>query len=295
MKRASAQAAFTLIELLVVIGIIAVLIAILIPVVGKVRLAAQTANTTNQMHKISAAIQNYHNDFLAYPGALANSEFTPSGNLSQKLGNTSTFFPNFAKYTQSEDMPMALLGGFQFDANGKLDLRPNEVGLGPVSFNTVTVQPRKNAYIERRPEDFTPLLAGKLAQLKQIAELGMNYVDDSEAPEFVDLYSSPRPILYMRANSGGAAGNILYNSKKSGQFKSTFSYDWSTITPYLKTSTPNPDFAGKDETDSNVQAYFTSSSGNTAKGAGAYILIDAGPDRIFGTADDIVVTAGGGQ
>src|SRR5216110_1976560 len=68
---------FTLIELLVVIGIIAVLIAILIPVVGRVRLAAQTANTTNQMHRISAAIQNYFNDFQAYPGVFSNREFTP--------------------------------------------------------------------------------------------------------------------------------------------------------------------------------------------------------------------------
>src|SRR5438105_8250831 len=75
MRRRRGRLGFTLIELLVVIGIIAVLIAILIPVVGRVRLAAQTANTTNQMHRISAAIQTYYHDFNAYPGALPNSAF----------------------------------------------------------------------------------------------------------------------------------------------------------------------------------------------------------------------------
>ena len=42
-------------------------------------------------------------------------------------------------------------------------------------------------------------------------------------------------------------------------------------------------------------SYFGNSSGTAAKSAGSYLLIDAGPDRIFGTNDDIVVGAGGGQ
>jgi hypothetical protein len=33
----------------------------------------------------------------------------------------------------------------------------------------------------------------------------------------------------------------------------------------------------------------------TAKNAGTYMLISAGPDRLFGTGDDIVVGGGGGQ
>jgi len=70
--------AFTMIELLVVIGIIVVLIGLLVPVISKVRLTAKTADVTNQMHRISAAIGNYFNDFQGYPGATANKDFTPS-------------------------------------------------------------------------------------------------------------------------------------------------------------------------------------------------------------------------
>jgi prepilin-type N-terminal cleavage/methylation domain-containing protein len=317
MRRGRGRLGFTLIELLVVIGIIAVLIAILIPVVGRVRLAAQTANTTNQMHRISAAIQVYFNDFLAYPGVFTNKEFTPAGSLNAKLGNTSGSFTNFANYTQSEDMAMALLGGFEIDTSGKFDLVSNEVGMGPISFNTVQVLPRKNAYIDRRPEDFTPLQGGKLVQIKAVTELGLTYINDSEAPEFMDLYATPRPILYMRANAGAVnnANNIFYNSRVTNTFRADICYDIGVIQPYLK-STPNVpnDFHNPADASSGgdgftagnldvskqwVKDYFTSKgtsgTGNTAKNAGSFMLIDAGPDRLFGTADDIIVGAGGGQ
>jgi prepilin-type N-terminal cleavage/methylation domain-containing protein len=319
--------AFTLIELLVVIGIIAVLLAILLPVISKVRTSATTANVTNQMHRISAAIGNYFNDFQAYPGALANKEFTPAGNLSAKLGNTSGSFANFANYTQSEDLVMALRGGFRLDSSNKLDLKPTEVGLGPMSFNTVAVAARKNAYIESIPSEFPPEPRDKTTQIpifKQISmwkdELpGLGYVVDSEAPEFMDSYSSPRPILYLRANASAAAGNAVYNSKIT-PFDPSCSYDLAVIQPYLQKTVPNDDF--HDPTDSTHDAsktgftganldpskktstgtpqrawivdYFSSASGS-AKNAGSYLLLDAGPDRVFGTDDDIIVGAGGGQ
>ena len=136
MKRAIAwRAGFTLIELLVVIGIIAVLIAILIPVVGKVRLAAQTANTTNQMQRISAAIQVYFHDFQAYPGALPNSAFAGAG-------NTAAYVSGLTNYTQAEDMVLALRGGLQMNSGTKkLDLFPAQLDQGVASFNLVAVQP----------------------------------------------------------------------------------------------------------------------------------------------------------
>jgi hypothetical protein len=40
--------------------------------------------------------------------------------------------------------------------------------------------------------------------------------------------------------------------------------------------------------------YFTSPGGTSARGGG-YLLLDAGADRVFGTDDDIIVGAGGGQ
>src|SRR5215472_8982710 len=68
------NAAFTLIELLVVIGIIATLIAILIPVLGKVRQAGYGAATRAQLSKLATAMTAYHGDFRAWPGPLTNQQ-----------------------------------------------------------------------------------------------------------------------------------------------------------------------------------------------------------------------------
>jgi prepilin-type N-terminal cleavage/methylation domain-containing protein len=194
-------AGFTLIELLVVMLIIGVLVAITIPVVGKMRIRAKEADTKNFIAQLSAAIQNYYNDHRAYPGPLSNDEvgaiaFSIPVDLPAGLSFVDS--PDPEGPSMSENLVLGLLGGLRFDA-GTIFYDPSIVGQGP---NSLGGSPkRNNPYVEATNLSWRDEDGDKTGRFQDEVDAA----DDTIIPEFVDRFTSPMPILYLRARVGATS------------------------------------------------------------------------------------------
>jgi prepilin-type N-terminal cleavage/methylation domain-containing protein len=318
------RSGFTLIELLVVIGIIVILIAILLPVVASVRKSANVAATKSQMSAIASACQAYYGDYHAYPGPFSENQIDANGPWS--VGAITGSGP--LNITSTENLLLGLSGGvgLTFPPGGgpptAFNYSPALIGSGPQVLNTlISAQKQTTAYYTPTPAELAPSDgAGGYLAYGSADSVIPEYYDHipGSIVGVAGINSSMQfgPILYMRArvaapglvNEPGLAGNYF----APGTAAIGYQYNFNQLIPYGFTQVPNPtapanpgdatDFAPPDGSANNpnppagssitydsVTVYFANPSlGGQPKSKDGFILISAGPDRQFGTKDDII-------
>jgi prepilin-type N-terminal cleavage/methylation domain-containing protein len=135
-RRRGTRLGFTLIELLVVIAIIALLMALLLPAVQKVREAANRMLCSNNLRQIGIASHNYHVDFFRLPPGY----WGPYPLNEQNLRSTPTSPPD-PRACQQNGVLSALLPYMEQDNVAKQLVHPNTNQPGfPFDLRTTSLQ-----------------------------------------------------------------------------------------------------------------------------------------------------------
>ncbi len=302
-QKGAHRAGFTLVELMMVVLIIVILMSILVPLVSKVRIKAYGANTAAQIGQLRSACEAYKQTFGRYPGPLNDEDifYKAPGAIARNIGGT--------RVTEAENLVLGLLGGLTLNGAG--------TSTPPYTYDATKVGSGISNLNANDPKVFPPLMEGWQDQLSSAVSGTGRFKDtrstttgDSDVPEFVDRYPlEPMPILYLRARPG-ATGVMSNANSAAGPFNQ---YDFHMISPYVNTAVNGltqgltaagnintalaKDVDPKHPTKQNYLPYFLDTSANTPGGLNAntavprqkdaFILISAGPDRVYGTSDDI--------
>jgi type II secretory pathway pseudopilin PulG len=254
---------FTIVELLVVIGIIVALVALLLTVVTRIRKAGYNAASNAALAAIQGAVEAYHQNFRAYPGPVSTGTICGqpgSAPMPQGIGSNGL--------TMSENLLLGLEGGL-VNTGSAIVFQGGQVGRGPLALN----QPGGKQYT-RFLNIAVNKSVGRFSALSQ----------DSNVPEYVDSFpDNPLPFLYYRATIGAQSQydvlqNLAYTAAPIGPPDPKMGGQHGLRFPGNPAGVPtrNPNDLGP---------YLNSPTG--MRGKDAFILIGAGPDRTYGTGDDI--------
>ena len=262
--------AFTLIELLVVISIIALLVGIILPSLGRAKILARNTSTRALLRAVETALEMFHDDKVGrdkYPPSQWDT--TVSGNGCPYRNGVGDYIANGA-----ETLFWAVTGA---DGLGTPGFRkPLHRGAdGYYEIDSVTGQPKKT-----RSGPF--LDTGKIDARKYIG-FDSSVTNRSDPNETIVIFDNfEMPVLYYRANPKAAGSLDIYEYDDNADFTAGHPLadtGSSTLSNGVTISREFQRYVWNSRIE--VDNVYRPHNDKT------YLMISAGNDGLYGTEDDI--------
>ncbi|MFT3879552.1 MAG: DUF1559 domain-containing protein [Gemmatales bacterium] len=200
MNRRKDRTGFTLIELLVVIAIIALLMALLLPAIQKVREAANKMQCASNLRQIAIASHNYHNDYNRLPPG----DLGPLNGVlfAQGIGSLVHLLP----YLEQDNVYKQLV------CAGPISPNTNPAYGGPldVNLNGVSSQwynhPQNRLWGQTRFKMFECPSDSLYEELTSSFGYSMNYIFNGSNPQMSGYATT---ALFGRTNYAGVGGGYF--------------------------------------------------------------------------------------
>ncbi len=277
------KSGFTIVELLTVVAIMALLVGVLLPALTYVRTSAKEAQQKVQLATIDLALTTFKNDYGDYP---------PSDSYSHDTAQID--------YCGAQKLAEALLGRDLLGFHPRSNWSATYTTWYPLDPNESNLRERKGPYLELATAgafrlgvvpnehdglfdgtgvvlDPDPFVLCDVFSIKKITVV-------NQATGKSAYFNAGTPILYFRANTASKSmfpPSPIYNVKDNEELIK------------LKSVKDGKDhFPGQGSDDSKFIEYIMDLKASTLGRPwpyrpDSYILISAGADGLYGTADDI--------
>lgn len=321
MKRTGENKGFTIVEMLTVMGIIAILIGLLLPALNQVKDYSKRIQQKSQFHSIDVALEMYKNEFGSYPDSSDNLDYIDN---SKNHPNDATSYTGANKLAEAL-VGLDLLGfhpNSDYRSTGRnIVTMKDGITRAEVSvYWSSTGQEQWQTYEENMKARKGPFIETENANAFRMNEIyptgtlgtggfAANYQPTQGAMQYplalCDVYAKKRigvdnkktgmPILYYRARTAYSLQDRT-TTDTNGKNDDIYYYpdNYHIVMMGTPDQTPIVHPLYQSSTGSQYQENFENMILNKQLlpvkrpyRAGSFILISAGKDELYGTADDI--------